>query len=754
MNNENRTKQSSHWTESAIGILILFTLLSSSFTQGKILYRIQTGIVYPAIFALSGYSMRLAKSWRQLRDRAIHNVLYLFVPSYVFFFLSRLYDFVVRYWGSAEKWNEYVVNMRQTIYYSVPRELSGILPFGEVWLLCALFFSRLLIDLFSVISTRAFLTRKNEKFNHEFCLILILCLASGIVGIVLFKHFIFLPLNLGTALVAVLFSGMGLLLKRFEHRITGIRLYSSLAVCSVIGIYGVATNRLVDMFGLSYPGIFGGFVITCCSIYALSFALRYVHQVSFLGDFCALTARRTVILLLIAENDAIFSILWSGKLLVPSVIARVSLELALSETILQSWNVISRRNRIGIVDRVFAERYHRVFQAVYYVAMAVAYCTAIPGATLIPDLLSQFHLEYELITEISLISGAILLFVFAMKATQCVKRWPPLLMSTFIGLIIAFSVIRQDNSLYIYVVLIAASIGADIFVIGKIAWIAGLVLIVSAYLLSMNGYIPYNVVYSNNLTGHAFGFNHKNTLASFIIANLTAYCMSRKNNKRIWIIVDILLMGFAIFANQRYIGGKSDLVMTIILLVGTIVYRFVGDERRRNKIFRTLEKWIHYIVGVPIYLVVLLLSVVLSWNYDGVHAPLENIIGKYFDTSTYANRMLYQKTALMVYKPKVWGQYIYQNTDMNTGAYFYIDSSYTRLILREGIIISIIFFTISTMMQFLNVKRKRYYFVFLGVLSALVGIMGERMYSLAYNIVPLCLFASSDMLLQRIDLKK
>ena len=31
MNNENRTKQSSHWTESAIGILILFTLLSSSF---------------------------------------------------------------------------------------------------------------------------------------------------------------------------------------------------------------------------------------------------------------------------------------------------------------------------------------------------------------------------------------------------------------------------------------------------------------------------------------------------------------------------------------------------------------------------------------------------------------------------------------------------------------------------------------------------------------------------------------------------
>ena len=150
-------------------------------------------------------------------------------------------------------------------------------------------------------------------------------------------------------------------------------------------------------------------------------------------------------------------------------------------------------------------------------------------------------------------------------------------------------------------------------------------------------------------------------------------------------------MGFTIFANQRYIGGKSDLVMTIILLVGTIAYRFVGDERLRNKIFRTLEKWIHYIVGVPIYLVVLLLSVVLSWNYDGVHAPLENIIGKYFDTSTYAYRMLYQKTALMVYKPKVWGQYIYQNTDMNAGAYFYIDSSYTRLILREGIIISIIF---------------------------------------------------------------
>jgi hypothetical protein len=262
----------------------------------------------------------------------------------------------------------------------------------------------------------------------------------------------------------------------------------------------------------------------------------------------------------------------------------------------------------------------------------------------------------------------------------------------------------------------------------------------------MNGYIPYNVVYSSNLTGHAFGFNHKNTLASFIIANLTAYCLSRKSKERIWIIADILLMGFAIFANQRYIGGKSDLVMTIILLVGTIAYRFAEDERLHNKVFRTLEKWIHYIVGVPIYLVILLLSVVLSWNYDGIHAPLENTIGKYFDTSTYAARILLQKTALMVYKPMAWGQYIYQNTDLNAGAYFYIDSSYTRLLLREGIIVSAIFFTISTIMQFLNVKRKRYYFVFLGVMSALVGIMGERMYTLTYNVVPLCIFASSDMI--------
>ena len=49
---------------SAVGFFLIIILISKFATTGSVLYRIEMGVAYPALFILIGYNLRFPKNWR------------------------------------------------------------------------------------------------------------------------------------------------------------------------------------------------------------------------------------------------------------------------------------------------------------------------------------------------------------------------------------------------------------------------------------------------------------------------------------------------------------------------------------------------------------------------------------------------------------------------------------------------------------------------------------------------------------------
>lgn len=737
--NQSILMKKERWVSVAVGFYLFIFLFERCFTVGKIPYRFETGVAYPAIFILSGYLMQGDKDWEHMGKRTLHEFLILFVPSYISLFLIRLYQYAMLNWGSVDYWWKYVREAGYTMYYSSARDLGGITKFGPAWMLVVLFLSRQIVNAISVIAHKLFggqVRNRSNKVSKEESFLWIICAVIGIAGLVLMKQYILLPINLNTAMLATFLIALGMIWRRFAGNIPERRLIVVMVVTGVAAIAGLATNRYMDIVGLSYPGITGGLVLSLCAVFFFTNLLKYCVYIPVLAQFFRLLSKHFILLTLVFEVSEIYSILWSSVYEIWTALVQAIIVLALTELILQMGNVIFPKSRWGKADRTFALHYSKAAHVVFYMATELIFVSMSLPYTAIDGLVSTNKQ-----TAITLFATAVLLLTYALLIPSYPNRWMPIMMTSIIGLTLFRAIHNHDvNAQYCFYIFIAAAIGSDLYLIGKITWIAGLAVILTVYYLSMNGYIPYelNGSVGSSLSGHRFGFINKNVTSGYILSNMLAYCMSRKSKNRMWLIVDIAFIGFGAFVNYRYVGGRAELVLMVLLLVGTVIYRLIGEEPLRFRGFHTVVKWLHYILGVPIYIVILIASVILSWTYNGTHAAFENIIGKVTDPSTYTIRLWLNKTALMVYKPKLWGQYIYQTTEDE--GYFFIDSSYIKLLLQDGIILMAIFLTIATMVQLINLKRENYYLVFLGTITALSGIMESQMLSSAFSVILLSLF--------------
>lgn len=737
---QNNLTQKNRWAGVAVGFYILIFLCDKYFAIGSVPYRFETGVAYPAIFVLSGYLMQCDIDWIHFRKRAVQEFLLLFVPSYIFFFLIKVYQYAMLNWGSVDYWWKYVREAGYSIYYSSARDLGDIGKFGPVWMLVVLFFSRQIVNAIAVITHNICIKQvrhRNNRISREESLQWGTCTAIGIAGLILMKQYILLPLNLNTAMLATLLITLGIIWRRLAGTIPARRLIVVMAVSGVASFAGIVTNHYMDLVGLSYPGLTGGLVLSLFAVFFFSNLIKYLAYIPGLASFLRLISKHFILLTLIAEISEIYSILWSTDFKIWSTIILGITILALTELILQVGNIIFPGRKWTRNDKSIALKWRKLFDVLLYISEGTLFLTETLGYAslrkIIPD---------NVQTALIMTAVSTLLLIYAFRMPRFENNKVHIFMISIIGIALYYAIWKHDvNSQYCLYIFVAAAIGTDIFVMGKLICTISLCVIISLYYLCMNGYIPYEVTtlsVTSSLAGHLFGFGHKNIASGYLLTSMIAYCMSRKSNNRLWLILDTAFIGFFAFINYRYIGGRTEFVLMVLLLVGTILYRLIGKEPLKNKTFYTITKWTHYIIGIPIYVIIIALSIIISWTYNGTHAMFQEVISKFTDPATYTYRLWLNKTALMVYKPKIWGQYIYENYSTQ-GDYFFIDSSYIKLLLMDGIIFTIIFLMIATLTQYVNAKEGRFYYVFLGTIVALSGIMERQMLNLVFNLIFLSL---------------
>lgn len=735
------TERNKHFSAPAVGLFLIIIMLGRDASTGSVLYRLTMGVAYPALFVLMGYNMHFPKNGKQFIKRTAEEALTLLVPSYVSYFCIQLYTYANKNWGDAAYWNVYMDYMRDTFRYSAPRSYGDIPSIGIAWILISIFFTRLIINGVWIAVHAIYVNNKSSVKISEKTVTKVIYIVVGLVGMVLLHHYIILPLNLSAVFLLVLITTVGIIWKENIGKLNAKWQYLAISIMTIVGLIALAGNKLMDVGGMSFPGQLISVILSLSCIIPAIYLARIISKIRFIRDGLTLMAKYSTEIIISFELSSIYSVLWAVDNEKISDIINIICTIALALITVQIIHTIKNKSPYYIQnDRT--NIYYKAIIITYYIAVLIAYISAAMEYGALTKILPS-----GLTSTLIALSTSVLLLLYSTALPRYRSFAFSILMTSLVAISLCQTIImHNESSIFTLTLLAGTSIFATTHIIGKIIWLTESIFVFIMYILSMNGYVLYSVISTGtgDLTGHSFGILGKNELAALLLSMSIAYCMGRKSNKRYWLIADVMVIGFNAFINKRYVGGRSDFTLTVLLLLGTVVYRMLGEETLRIRVLNKISEIIHCVIGIPIYIIIMIACVVMSWIYDGVHAPFANIISRFTDITTYAARLWLSKTALLVYKPKFWGQYIYEDattTSTQGAGYFWIDCSYVRILLMYGVAVTCILLIILTYTQYKNARQENYYFVMLGIIVALMGIMGHRIPQYLFNPMPAVMLA-------------
>jgi hypothetical protein len=265
---------------------------------------------------------------------------------------------------------------------------------------------------------------------------------------------------------------------------------------------------------------------------------------------------------------------------------------------------------------------------------------------------------------------------------------------------------------------LAAGRKADHFV--RISVILGIVVLVAAWKLSLEGYITY-LVYAG--TKHAMGMVYSTDLAAHLFGLVAAGCFLRRGKP------SPLRFLFYVFVAEYFIwhitGCRNDTVAVALLLFGTFIYMFF------DKAFLWLCKIFRYAMKYS-YLIFFFGSLLLTVYYSG------GSIGSFPGSETLAARFDLGRQGFEKYPITLIGTIVEEmgaGVIVEEGEYFFIDSSYVRMLLLFGILITAAFLTAMTVFQHRSVESGRYYVAFVCAVFALTAFVDHHICDPSYFIL-------------------
>ncbi len=265
---------------------------------------------------------------------------------------------------------------------------------------------------------------------------------------------------------------------------------------------------------------------------------------------------------------------------------------------------------------------------------------------------------------------------------------------------------------------LAAGRKADHFV--RISVILGIIVLVAAWKLSLEGYITY-LVYAG--TKHAMGMVYSTDLAAHLFGLVAAGCFLRRGKP------SPLRFLFYVFVAEYFIwhitGCRNDTVAVALLLFGTFIYMFF------DKAFLWLCKIFRYAMKYS-YLIFFFGSLLLTVYYSG------GSIGSFPGSETLAARFDLGRQGFEKYPITLIGTIVEEmgaGGIVEEGEYFFIDSSYVRMLLLFGILITAAFLTAMTVFQHRSVESGRYYVAFVCAVFALTAFVDHHICDPSYFIL-------------------
>lgn len=746
------------WAAPAMGLAILLTIVAETMKTDNLLVRAVVSFAYPMIFILSGYLNLETVSGKKLRRLINIDLHFLVLPWAGGIFIQ----WVLRRLGEIASKSDItpaqsVRAMLFSYLYSTGVDSGDLRGIGSLWILISLFTARLIIRLAHYIAD-SMGERLQWSYTRQDVMEYILEAAIGVTGLILQSQYITLPLNLGESMFCVLLMLLGMLWKRFFDIMCKPAVYlGSFAAAAVVWILGIY-NALNHHYMVMNRYIFGwdalSILVSVCGVYAVACLVRQICRADFIRDTFALAGRHIAVYIFIYNIDALFARLWNYDYETPRIILRLFADMAMSELVIMLWNRLIRDHFSQASTRKDAEyglRYGRVINVCYYILFAVYFPFQFLDTTLYPYVFSNSvrAMYYDLY--LTPCVAALLIFALSIPRLRSI---PFLILELAIMAAgYAHTVMNGGSDYYIFaaLVFIVAASGKSFRIIAGICLAESAVMYLGTYAASTMGRLSYRTDHTDTtgISGHAFGFiDSPNNSAHLLFIGILYTIVQRK---RSWtrLLPDIAVLGFLNWFTFRYIRTATDVLCLGLLFIGTIFYDVFAEFRfTKGHWFERVIRGIHYVLGIGTFIFVIVFTIATSVLYEGQQFWFEKRIP--IDWSTFDNRMNLGKTAFMVYPVKPFGNYVMERGAGGfvdtSAAYFFIDSSYLRLIVIYGAVLSVLIMATLIMAQIHHTRQRNYFYVFLMVILAIESISVHHLLDLSMNILPMMAFAYTGIL--------
>lgn len=251
---------------------------------------------------------------------------------------------------------------------------------------------------------------------------------------------------------------------------------------------------------------------------------------------------------------------------------------------------------------------------------------------------------------------------------------------------------------------------------------------VALYLV--NGGFVSDYIYSTERgVRHSLGICYPTDFAAHMLFICIAYVCFRKNKLTFTEIAVMLVLSFTIY---KYTYARNDFISMIGVCVLCIIAKILQFKNVNISNCKKL-RWL-----CLLFIIMFIISFLIMINYQN-SALVQNI------NDYTANRIYYSWSAYEQYGLKPFGSVIAESGSGYGGAtsdnYFYLDSSYIRILLKYGYIFMM--FVIVMYMRIFNkaCKNGNMYIIAGLIIVAFFGMMEHHLFEIAYNILWVLMFA-------------
>ena len=273
----------------------------------------------------------------------------------------------------------------------------------------------------------------------------------------------------------------------------------------------------------------------------------------------------------------------------------------------------------------------------------------------------------------------------------------------------------------------------------RISVITTAVLSVLLYVLSLNGFIGWIVTEGR----HAFGWNYSTDAAARVFYAFAALFVLREGRPNVF---HYILLAVSVLMNLLFMQAKTALALSLILLLGTLKKRRAASDTAKTLLTAVLE--------APLVLAAPLLAVGmmhLTRQYTDAPSAFYN---RFSFLASFRSRLEIGRAALSNYAVTLFGQHVPQRgnggfTIPDGDAYFYIDSSYIRVLVMYGSVIFIFALLLYAILSLRAAAAGNIYLLCILALIAVDSVTEQYFLNPACNPFFLLVFTNADIFRRR-----